>query len=81
MILYILTLLVVGLIAGWLANTILKKNNNDMKNNLVIGVIGSFVGGLVGSIIGIHASNLIGSIIMAVIGAIIASYIYDKFIK
>lgn len=70
----ILTILVFGLFAGWLANMLLGGGSRpaDWGELLIAGLVGSFVGGMLGSLIfgdglAIRPSGLIGSIIGAVV--------------
>ena len=73
--------IIVGLISGWGANSILGNDSSNLIMNLILGVIGSYVGGLVGGLIGIHASNIIGSCIIGILGAVLVIWLYNKFIK
>jgi uncharacterized membrane protein YeaQ/YmgE (transglycosylase-associated protein family) len=38
--------LVIGLIAGWLANMLMRRNRYGILGEIVIGLVGSFLGGL-----------------------------------
>jgi uncharacterized membrane protein YeaQ/YmgE (transglycosylase-associated protein family) len=77
----IIVLLIVGLIAGWLAGLIWKGGGFGLIWNLVFGVAGSFLGGWLFGFLGIHIGNgWIGSIIAAVVGALIILAIVN-FIK
>ena len=77
---FILFLLVVGLVAGFLARAIVPgKDPMSVGQTLILGIVGSFVGGLLASLLFggdgdfLQPSGLIGSII----GAIIALVIYN----
>lgn len=70
----LLTILVFGLLCGWLANIILGKGSHPEEwwPLLVAGFAGSFVGGLLSSLaagdgFSIRPSGLIGSVVGAVI--------------
>ncbi|HLF78381.1 MAG TPA: GlsB/YeaQ/YmgE family stress response membrane protein [Dehalococcoidia bacterium] len=63
--------ILIGLVAGWLASSIMKRGGS-MLGNVMLGMIGAIVGGVVFSLIGLGgASNIIGSIAIATVGAII----------
>jgi len=63
--------ILIGLVAGWLASSIMKRGGS-MLGNVLLGMIGAIVGGVVFSLIGLGgASNIIGSIAIATVGAII----------
>lgn len=67
----LLGFLIIGLIAGWIADMLVKSSNFGLIGDLVVGVIGSFIGGFIFGLLGIDAYGLIGNIIMAVIGAVV----------
>jgi len=68
----IIAFLFVGLIAGWLAGTLIKGGGFGMIGDIVVGVLGAMLGGfLFGSYNAAPGSGIIGSIIVATIGAII----------
>ena len=67
--------LVVGLVAGWLANAVMRGGRGNMVTDIIVGVIGAIVGGfLAGALFGVPNAvsgiNL-GSIVVAFIGACI----------
>ena len=49
--------LLVGLVAGWLAGQIMKGKRFGLVGNLVVGVIGAFIGGYVLGLLGIAAGS------------------------
>ena len=60
--------LVIGLVAGFLAEQILRQRGMSLLVNLAIGVVGSFVGGLLFLLLSFH--GLIGALISALLGAV-----------
>jgi uncharacterized membrane protein YeaQ/YmgE (transglycosylase-associated protein family) len=72
----ILSWLIVGLIAGWLANQVMRGGRGNAVTDIVVGIIGAIVGGfLAGQLFGVpNAVNGInvGSIVVAFLGAIVA---------
>ncbi len=68
-------LLVVGLIAGWLAGKIMKGKGFGLIGDLIVGVVGAVIGGWIFSLLGFAAYGLIGSIIVALIGALLLLYV------
>jgi uncharacterized membrane protein YeaQ/YmgE (transglycosylase-associated protein family) len=67
--------LLVGLVAGWLAGKLTKGSGYGVVGDIVIGVLGAFVGGFLFRLVGISAYGTIGSIIVATIGAIVLIWV------
>ncbi len=68
--------LVVGAIAGWIAEKIMGRNDS-LLTNIVIGIIGAVIGGWIFRALfdSPGTGGLIGSIIVSVIGAVILLWI------
>lgn len=72
----LITILLVGGIAGWLAGLIMKGRGFGVAGNIVIGIIGAFVGGWVLGILGIHiGGGLIAAVLNAMIGSVILLFV------
>jgi uncharacterized membrane protein YeaQ/YmgE (transglycosylase-associated protein family) len=68
----ILVILVVGLIAGWLAGQVVQGTGFGILGDIVIGIIGAFIGDWLLPRLGIYlGAGLVAAIINAAIGAII----------
>lgn len=69
----ILLWLVIGAVAGWLAGQLMRGRGLGLVGNIVIGIIGAFVGGwLLGSVLGISiGGGLVGAILNATVGAVV----------
>ncbi len=67
----LLWFVIIGIVAGWLAEQIMKGGGFGLVGDLVIGVIGALIGGFLFRMIGIHAYGLLGRLITATIGAIV----------
>ena len=63
--------IVVGLIAGWLAGLFMRGGGYGILMDIVLGLIGAFVGGLVFSLFATGQAGFWGSIGIAFIGACI----------
>lgn len=71
-----------GALAGFLAGRIMKSERGFI-GNVILGVIGSFVGGWVSSLIGIDASGAfsLGSLLIAVGGACLVIFVARLVMK
>jgi uncharacterized membrane protein YeaQ/YmgE (transglycosylase-associated protein family) len=79
---FLITLIIIGIIAGYLARLLVPGNDAmSFVQTAVLGIVGSFVGGFLGYVLfdkdldegGLQASGVVGSII----GAVIALLIYN----
>jgi uncharacterized membrane protein YeaQ/YmgE (transglycosylase-associated protein family) len=73
--------LFIGLVAGYLGSRIVNKSGDGILLDIILGLVGSFVGGFLFSLLGIHVGGLIGSIVVATIGAIIVLVAYHKLVR
>ena len=72
----IITMLVVGGVAGWLAGLIMKGGGFGIVGNVVVGVLGAFAGSYLFDVLNISiARGLSGSLITAVIGAVVVLFV------
>src|SRR5665213_3297026 len=72
----LLVILVVGLVAGWLAGQIVKGTGFGILGDLVIGILGAFIGDWLIPQLGIHlGTGLLAAIINATIGALILLFV------
>ena len=74
----ILVLLIVGAIAGFIADKLIK-NTYGLVGDLLIGIAGSFVGGWIFSLLGLKTTSLIGQIIAALVGAVVLLLVINHF--
>ena len=68
----LLVILVVGLVAGWLAGKIVRGAGFGIIGDLLIGIVGAFIGDCLLPRIGIHLGiGIVAAIINATIGAVL----------
>ncbi|WP_297801084.1 GlsB/YeaQ/YmgE family stress response membrane protein [Arenimonas sp. GDDSR-1] len=67
--------LVIGALAGWLAGVIMKGGGFGLIGDIVVGVLGSFLGGWLLPKLGLSIGGDFGGFITAVIGAVILLFI------
>ena len=77
-----LSWVIVGALAGWIASMIMGKNHKiGLLGNIILGVIGAFVGGFILQAIGVGGDVTginISSILVATLGAVIVLFIANK---
>jgi uncharacterized membrane protein YeaQ/YmgE (transglycosylase-associated protein family) len=72
----LLLILVVGVIAGWLAGQIVYGTGVGLVGDLVIGVIGAFIGSWLLPQLGVHlGAGIVAAIANATIGAIVLLFL------
>jgi uncharacterized membrane protein YeaQ/YmgE (transglycosylase-associated protein family) len=69
--LYLVWVVLIGILAGWLAGQITKGSGFGLVGDLIVGILGSLLGSFLFGLIGIVAYGLLGRLVMAVIGAIV----------
>ena len=73
----ILTWLIVGLVAGVLASLVMGGTGYGIIGDIIIGIIGAFVGGWIFSKLGVSTpfGGLPGTIFVAFIGAVVLLFV------
>jgi uncharacterized membrane protein YeaQ/YmgE (transglycosylase-associated protein family) len=75
----IIAWLILGLVAGFIGTKIINKGDEGVISNIVVGVIGAFVGGLLFNMLGttgVTGLNL-WSIFVAGIGSVVLLLVYN----
>jgi uncharacterized membrane protein YeaQ/YmgE (transglycosylase-associated protein family) len=68
----LLVILVVGIVAGWLAGKVMRGGGFGLIGDLVVGLIGAFIGDWLLPQLGIHLGvGIVALIINAFIGAVV----------
>ena len=65
----LLIILLVGLVAGFAASHVMAGRGFGLIGDLLVGIVGAFIGGWLFAKIGIVAGGLLGEIVIAFIGA------------
>ncbi len=74
-----LQLLVIGLIAGWLASRIFGERRFGLIGYIVIGVIGAFIGQYIFRALSLPMSHFIFPLLAALVGAIALFLVLNLF--
>jgi uncharacterized membrane protein YeaQ/YmgE (transglycosylase-associated protein family) len=65
-----LGMLIIGILAGWVAEKI-TSSDHGILTNLLVGIAGSFVGGSLASLLNIELYGWLGNLLVASVGAIL----------
>jgi uncharacterized membrane protein YeaQ/YmgE (transglycosylase-associated protein family) len=79
----IIAWIVLGLIAGFIAKMLVDKNGGNLVLDLILGVVGAFLGGFLFNQFGepgVSGINLY-SILVATIGAVVVLFIYHALAR
>ncbi|MBL4763017.1 MAG: GlsB/YeaQ/YmgE family stress response membrane protein [Gammaproteobacteria bacterium] len=72
----LIVFLVIGAVAGWLAGTLMKGGGFGLLVNIIVGIIGAYLGSFVFGLLGISlGGEWIGPIITATAGAALLLFI------
>ena len=73
----LLTWLIVGLVAGVLASLVMGGTGYGLIGDIIIGIVGAFVGGWLFSALGVGSpfGGLAGTIFVAFIGAVVLLFV------
>jgi uncharacterized membrane protein YeaQ/YmgE (transglycosylase-associated protein family) len=77
MIFDLIMFLVIGLAAGAIASFYMGRKQ-ELVPNLVIGIVGAFIGGFIAKLLGLTADNVIGEVVVATAGAIICLFVWQR---
>ena len=69
---------VIGILAGWIAEKIMGREHG-LITNLVVGVVGAFLGAVIANALGIAFAGFLGSLIVSTLGAVVLLAIVGMF--
>ncbi len=76
----LLVILIVGVVAGWLAGQIVRGAGFGLIGDLLVGVIGAFLASLLFPSLGFHlGTGIVSEILYAAIGAIVLLLVLRLF--
>jgi uncharacterized membrane protein YeaQ/YmgE (transglycosylase-associated protein family) len=78
MLMDIVWFLLIGLVAGWLASVITKREGKGIVSCLIIGVVGALLGGWLFRLLHLVAYGLLGELVIATVGAVILLFLLRK---
>ena len=72
----ILVFIIVGAIAGFLASKVMTGRGMGLIWDIVVGILGAFVGGWLAGLAHIATTNIVVEIVVAFVGAVILLIIF-----
>ena len=73
--------LIIGGLAGWLAGQLMKGRGFGVLRNVLLGIVGGFIGAIMFRLLGLTSTGLVGSLVISTIGAALLLYIAQRFKK
>lgn len=70
--------IIIGLLAGWIAEKVMKRSHGLMTN-LIVGLVGALIGSFLAGLFSIGFGGWIGSLIISTIGAIVLLLLLGAF--
>lgn len=72
-----LGLLLIGVLAGYVAEKAMSRNHG-LFTNMLVGIAGSFVGGALAGVLDIDYYGFAGNLVVAIAGAILILWIFGR---
>jgi uncharacterized membrane protein YeaQ/YmgE (transglycosylase-associated protein family) len=72
---YLVWTIVIGILAGWLAGKIMRGKGFGILVDLLLGIVGAFLGGYVFAFFGLAGFGLVGRLIVALVGALLLLFL------
>jgi uncharacterized membrane protein YeaQ/YmgE (transglycosylase-associated protein family) len=70
-----LGMLIIGILAGWIAEKI-TASHHGLLTNLLVGIAGSFVGGSLARLMNLQFEGWLGNLLIAAIGAVLVLWLW-----
>ena len=72
----LIVFILVGALAGFLASKVMTGRGMGLLWDIVVGILGAFLGGWLAGLVGIGVTNIILAILVAFVGALILLAIF-----
>ena len=72
--------IIMGALVGWIAGKLMNLEGRLLRN-IVVGVVGSFVGSLVFGLVGFSAHGLIANLLVGIVGACLFIWLGRKIFR
>jgi uncharacterized membrane protein YeaQ/YmgE (transglycosylase-associated protein family) len=71
------SMLLIGAIAGWIAEKV-TESNHSIFTNILVGIAGSFVGGELAGLLNIAVFGFFRTLVWATVGAVLILFIWHR---
>jgi len=78
---YILVLLLLGGLAGWLAARLIKGEGLGLWGNIGVGIVGALLGGTLLGAMGVRLVGPLGQLVTALLGAVLLLWVARFFAR
>lgn len=68
--------IIIGILAGWIAEQVMGRSHG-LLTNLIVGVVGAFLGAFIVGALGIGFAGFWGSLIVSAFGAIVLLFLLN----
>jgi uncharacterized membrane protein YeaQ/YmgE (transglycosylase-associated protein family) len=72
----LIVFILIGALAGFMASKVLSGRGMGLLWDIVVGILGAFLGGWLAGLVGIGVTNIIVEILVAFVGALILLAIF-----
>lgn len=73
-----IVIIIAGIFAGWVAERLMNRNHGILTN-LVVGLLGAFIGSWLAGALGFVYAGLLPSILIAIGGAVVLLFVLGLF--
>lgn len=77
----IIAFLLVGLIAGWVASMLVEGHGLGIAGDIIVGIVGAFIGGVVFSALGVYSEGFWGAVATSAVGAVVLLFVVNLFMN
>jgi uncharacterized membrane protein YeaQ/YmgE (transglycosylase-associated protein family) len=78
----LLVILIIGAVAGWLGSTIYKGSGLGLIGNIIVGIVGSYVGYWLLGKLGVSlGGGWVGAILTGAVGAIVILFLLNLIFR
>jgi uncharacterized membrane protein YeaQ/YmgE (transglycosylase-associated protein family) len=74
----ILGAIIIGILAGWIAEQVMGRKHG-LLTNLIVGIVGALLGAFIANAMGIGFAGFWGSLIVSTLGAILLLFLFGLF--